>query len=82
MKKKKMKKDKKRTDRIFAAVLFLSFSATGKLADCYGKLRQTDLKTDFFQLIYYDDHLYAQMGKGIVMDETVSDRQSFLDDFL
>lgn len=67
---------------VFLAVLFLSFSAGRHMAASYEELRQMDLNEDFSMEIYYDDHLYAQIGHGIIMDETVGDRQAFLADFL
>ena len=66
----------------FLAVLSLSFSATRQLAASYEKLKGMDLNTDFSEAIFYDDRLYAVIGHGIIMDETVRDRETFFSSFL
>ena len=66
------------------AVFILSFTAVKDLSACYRELVNADLTKDFSGSIYYDDHLYAVLGKGVVLDETaaIADRPAIMASFL
>lgn len=66
------------------AVVFLSFSAVKNLRTGYQELVNADITKDFSGSIYYDDHMYAVLGKGIVLDDTaaIADRPAIMASFL
>ena len=68
----------------FCAILILSFGAIKNLSTGYKELVNADLSSDLSQGIYYDDHLYVVLGRGIVLDETaaVADRPAIMSAFL
>ena len=67
-----------------SAVLILSLAAVKDLSTAYQKLVSADLTEDFSGSICYDDHMYAVLGKGIVLDETaaIADRPAIMTSFL
>lgn len=70
----------------FAGVLFLTYGAVKGLSETYTVMKNADLSGDFSGEISYDDRLYASVGYGIVLDDTVTDKaasmRAFLDDSL
>jgi hypothetical protein len=65
-------------------VLILSFMAVKNLSVCYRELVNADLTKDFSGSVSYDDHMYAVLGKGIVLDHTaaIADRPALMASFL
>ena len=51
---------------------------------CYQVLIDADLTKDYSGRVYYDDHMYVVLGKGIVLDDTVTiaDRPAIMSSFL
>ena len=68
----------------FFAVLILSFTSVKNLSARYRTLINADLTKNYSGDIYYDDHMYAVLGKGIVLDETaaMADRPAIMASFL
>lgn len=66
------------------SVLFLSFMAVKNLSTCYQELVNADLTKDYSGSVYYDDHMYVVLGKGLVLDDTaaISDRPAIMASFL
>ena len=68
----------------FFAMLILSFTAVKNLSAGYRTLINADLTKNYSGGIFYDDHMYAVLGKGIVLDETaaMADRPAIMASFL
>jgi len=66
------------------AILVLSFTAVKGLSTGYRKLVDADLTKDLSESLHYDDHMYAVLGKGIVLDDTaaLADRPMIMTSFL
>ena len=65
-------------------VFILSFRAVKDLSAGYRELVNADLTKDLTGSVYYDDHLYAVLGRGIVLDDTaaLADRPAIMASFL
>lgn len=68
----------------FCAVLILSLMAVKNLSDGYKELVNADLTGDYSGRLFYDDGMYAVLGKGIVLDDTaaMADRPALMASFL
>ena len=66
----------------FAAVMLFSFKAFRNLSDGYRAMKHADLSADYSGEISYDDHLYASVGYGVVLDSTVENKEASMRSFL
>ena len=66
----------------FALILYFSFNAVKEMSIGYQAMVNADLSEEFKGSIYYYDHLYGAMGKGIILDETVTDKSAMMTSFL
>ena len=65
-----------------AGILFLTFGAVKDLSVSYHAMQEADLTEEYTGTLIYDDHLYAMIGNGIEIDETVTDRAGMMGAFL
>ena len=63
-------------------VLTMTFMAIKRVGEDYASLKNNDLSQDMSATLFYDDHIYAQIGYGIEIVSGYKDMAKDRDDFL